>query len=1520
MYQHSSNTLKIDWECQGLDNEPIEAYCGFYQFYITVHYCRTGCQTCINEIDCANPNTVLITTCSDNYYYDWNSNQCLICPNNCLTCTSLQNCLTCKIGFINPLQGCICSPNSYFDQIQEQCIQCSQNCDRCINNLICTQCDFKKFRVLINNQCVCNEGYFDDNQNCQECIQFCKKCTSQYDCEDCILGFILNNDYLNCEMPINQYYAISLDQFFECPQNTQCDPCNSNYIDCNCGDGLITQIEECDDRNIYANDGCYNCKLECQPQCTKCVRGVCYECATIGIEKCDDAIESTRKICKNCQFYCYPDCLECNYDLGQCLRCREGLNPYSNYCKNICGDGIIVSAPDIKYMEQCDDANLADDNDGCTSDCNFKCQNTLICDMCLNNKCHHCVDVYKLNPKLHRCECRDSCLKCDLSLGNGCIQCKIGYQLHNKQCFSICGDEIVTPDEQCDDGNLIFDDGCHLCQYYCLNSCALCFKGICLKCFENYLLIQERCIEINEIQSTPTQLNINYLSDTYDYQELYLFYEYNTYLKAITLQSLALQKKEIMQQIQSIYFTYFKSYLIIGQNLAFFDQRDDLIIDYLKNNENNILYTTCSQSDIESSSICLSCTKSQCLMRKRENIKENSKLIFGDAILARNEQCNYLIQDYQQIYFKCPLNCQYCHLGLCINCSTGYYLNSITNSCDSICGDQMILSEENCDDGNNILYDGCSNCKFQCQETCINCQYGKCLSCIESYYYNSEQKKCFQRKQCDESKGLYYDDHKNICFSKCGDKIKAYDEQCDDGNEQSDDGCNQCRFQCELLCKICIIDKCIQCVDGYKIENQVCISTCGDGIVLTPEQCDDGNNVSRDGCTQCMIDAGYQCKIEQQKSICNICQSNCENCIYIKGDIKCTSCLKGYFLFEYECIKCSEQCEECEKTPNNCTQCKLDKCEKCDNKQGLYLDYNFKKCINKCGDNIKAGDEQCDDGNKFDKDGCSSVCEIENGYECQQNICSKIPEKKVDITFTNSNSNNNLALKSEINFLNICSLIQIKINLFEPQEFNYSLIQFKINETSIYGCQIEFQFFKTISEVNLIHLLIPLSNQSSRFLNEIREIVITPRKQIFYNQEQKEQALQIVSASNQFTFLLQLIGPLTIIFGGLDSFWTILEILTWINYFYFFNIDYPLNVQSFFKEIQWDDIFAIPNLIELNQPTDSYYFEAPPKFAEKGVNPLFIQNIQVFCILFLISILIYGLASFILMIFQKKLFIKTTQQTQKIQIYTICYQQQQIEGQQQNLQKPHENLQENLQKLSKLSLSIFKFNYEYKQNFQSHLFSIIDLFILDIFMASLLQITCTNNFNHFILIINFGLALFALIFIFLIFQVYFHVSQKHALLLKHSIYQRKFFSIYHSINFENSHAKKYCYLNIIRKAAFIFSLLYFYQKPLLQTILCCISCSINQAFLLYENPYKDKISFFKTAIPDFCIFFVTLLNVLISLEDYSKILDFEQKYIIGWMIISLISLSILVQIIFLFQQVVNNLKSNLQSIRGLLSS
>ena len=56
-----------------------------------------------------------------------------------------------------------------------------------------------------------------------------------------------------------------------------------------------------------------------------------------------------------------------------------------------------------------------------------------------------------------------------------------------------------------------------------------------------------------------------------------------------------------------------------------------------------------------------------------------------------------------------------------------------------------------------------------------------------------------------------------------------------------------------------------------------------------------------------------------------------------------------------------------------------------------------------CGDGIVAGSEQCDDGNKVGRDGCSSACELEYGYTCpsEGGACSEVD---VDIVMCGNGS------------------------------------------------------------------------------------------------------------------------------------------------------------------------------------------------------------------------------------------------------------------------------------------------------------------------------------------------------------------------------------------------------------------------------------------------------------------------------------------------------------------------------------
>ncbi|CAD8193965.1 unnamed protein product [Paramecium octaurelia] len=1450
LYLHTANTLNVQWECKGPNNEPFNAYCGFYKYYLAVHYCQPECQQCTNASDCIPAKT--FEACSNGQYLDIYKNKCKQCSKNCKRCTSLQNCQECLDGYIDPSLGCICGIKKFEDS--NGCSDCSQDCNQCINQTFCLECRHDSLKVLINNECVCQDGYFDNSTACAQCQANCKRCTNSSDCSECFEGFQITNS-VQCAIVSNNYYSTLLKQSFPCPTTDVCNPCSSSMSNCSCGDKIIGPNEYCDDGNSEQYDGCHNCQFSVQIQCTMQINGKCRECATqgwyldqttstckeqcrdglkVGKEKCDDGLDNSN--CLNCDFFCRNDCQMCDMNQGVCTKCRVGLKQEKNYCINICGDGIIVSAPDIDYYEECDDSNNQDD-DGCSKLCKFQCQNDKVCQMCVNELCQQCQHGYFLNKIMNKCECGLSCLTCDYSSGKGCSNCQHGYELRNKICYPICGDSYVTFHEQCDDGNLNIDDGCHQCQYTCEQTCELCLFGECLSCYENYQLQNERC----------TLIILPYSSET-------------------DIEKGTLSHEEQLNPMKDQYFDV------------------DLFENRIQNN--NMKYISYLDS-------------LYLFHRIRVEIQ-------GIEVTE-----NY-IEKYEQ---TCPINCLSCFRGVCITCTLGYHLNLDNNTCNPVCGDQLIAIEELCDDGDNIIYDGCFNCKYQCQEECTNCQYGKCKACIESYFFDIKKGRCLERTICIESQGYYYDDKQNICYSKCGDSIKAGKEQCDDGNDAPYDGCYQCQYQCELLCQTCQQGRCVDCQIGYKLSIDKCVADCGDGLILGSEQCDDANAIPRDGCTNCLIDPGFNCITLDKKSYCYTCKSNCSKCEYINGQINCLNCQKGFFLASNECIKCSDQCEECLSSPNNCTNCKIENCQKCDNKEGFYSDFKLKKCITKCGDMIVAGQEQCDDGNIINNDGCNSQCEFEKGFTCYNNLCQKIQQKTIEFNYSNNTTTNCLHLKGDIDFKSICPKITSEIDLFATHEFNYTLTPFEINQTQIqYGCEILFQFFKTITETNLIHLIIPLSVDGQRLLDEYR-ITIIPRKQIYYSQEQKQQAESVVATSNKFQLLLQCTGPLSILLGGISFFWTILEILTWINNFYFLNIEYPLNVKIFFQKFQWDDIFYIPDFVSLNTPNDPFYFQPPLKFQEKNVNPLFINNIQIFTCLISIAIIIYFISIVIIKIFKLKL--NSNQfKSHKIYIFTKC----QLDNQEPNTtqNKQSEALNKNIKKLPYFALLIFTTALDYQYNFWSKIQSIINLLLLDIFMACILQLYCPKPNNHYIIIINNFLAACFLILSLVIYYVYIYVSSKHQLLLNHQIFKKKYLSIYEALNYKNKTAMQYCYFNMVRKFTFIFFLVVLYDKPIIQTTFCCLSCFMNLSFLFYQNPFSSKSIFIQIGIPEICIFFIVSLAVVIAFNDLHNILSDTAKQLIGWMIIILMSLSIAVQMIFLLIEFYHRLKSNLESLKNLI--
>lgn len=268
------------------------------------------------------------------------------------------------------------------------------------------------------------------------------------------------------------------------------------------------------------------------------------------------------------------------------------------------------------------------------------------------------------------------------------------------------------------------------------------------------------------------------------------------------------------------------------------------------------------------------------------------------------------------------------------------------------CGDNVLDTAEQCDDGNAVAGDGCS---LTCTRESSNCGNGKLDAgedCDDGNSINTDACNnscrivCTANSQCPNA-GVCLNGQ---CPRLCGDRTVQLPEQCDDGNTVDTDSCtNSCTLRCTNNA---------QCPSG-QCTGGVCTSTCGNGVVDAGEQCDDGNNRDGDACSaRCAITctAGNQCPSGQCAS--GTCVPLCGNGTVNSGE----QCDDGNTV---DTDACSNLCLI------NCSsngQCASGQC------LGGH-------CV-LCGDNKRQSTEECDDGNTRDNDGCSRTCRTERGWQC----------------------------------------------------------------------------------------------------------------------------------------------------------------------------------------------------------------------------------------------------------------------------------------------------------------------------------------------------------------------------------------------------------------------------------------------------------------------------------------------------------------------------------------------------------
>ncbi len=232
----------------------------------------------------------------------------------------------------------------------------------------------------------------------------------------------------------------------------------------------------------------------------------------------------------------------------------------------------------------------------------------------------------------------------------------------------------------------------------------------------------------------------------------------------------------------------------------------------------------------------------------------------------------------------------------------------------------------------------------------------------------------------------------------CGNGVLEVGEACDDGNQQSGDGCSaECIPDSATLCGNDVVDTGESCDDGNTRDGDGCSSecvsegSCGDNTLDDGEECDDGNLEPYDGCdASCLNECGND--IREGNEECDDGNTEDNDGCSAECALEAGICGNGIF-------NSTEQCDDGNKTNGDgCDEnCKLegavcgngavDAGEECDDGNPI----NFDGCSNacrteRCGDHVLQPTEQCDDGNVVSGDGCSASCSSEGPVSCGNNI------------------------------------------------------------------------------------------------------------------------------------------------------------------------------------------------------------------------------------------------------------------------------------------------------------------------------------------------------------------------------------------------------------------------------------------------------------------------------------------------------------------------------------------------------
>ena len=617
-----------------------------------------------------------------------------------------------------------------------------------------------------------------------------------------------------------------------------------------------------------------------------------------------------------------------------------------------------------------------------------------------------------------------------------------------------------------------------------------------------------------------------------------------------------------------------------------------------------------------------------------------------------------------------------------------------------------------------------------------------------------------------------------------------------------------CSFCADPLCVKCsgyeASDVCLQCIDGATVQSGECVCPTGQ-LAL--------NNTCVESCEQ-----GFY--PDYVAGICKSCSLGCLECDAVKcgkckeefllEDGKC-SCGGGFYVSPaLTCEKCDSICQECSIVPSNCTACFTpsgyylndNKCLSCQLTPGYsgglgvnilrqpeesLSHYINQVCHEICGDGILQGQLACDDGNLVNGDGCSSECIVETSWTCvnvtNESVCSDTTMPTAKLSYMGLvdgrydlvlEFSENITLPESIN-------IHIDIDLVQLYTFTTEIVR---NENQFPTILLHITPQEHIPANSLVTLSFSdqssLHDSSGNILssNEITASLkdsFTPASSI-----RVEQATQV---TGPMTGTVAAIAVMNSAFGSsnFNAVWSLVEILQIINYILYMGAELPDNLKTFLRQLSFANFEFIPSFFETE--TDS--FPAPPlPFASEDVGTDFLINIGN-----MVTIWTALLAAYVL-------------------IYILCH------------CLPSVSL------LNRLK-GLFIYSVFIRCGTESFLQLALGVCL------QFREIGPRNTFGGFSVAVS---VIAALYLCFLLLMTVFKVSLQNPLKLSQKEYRSRFGSLYETFKLENKITRSFLLIQNIRRLFFVLFLVFLWEHPLVQAILCFVLCLTYLAALVIWRP------------------------------------------------------------------------------------